>query len=168
MCTFFYTPARRHKMYTQASPRHLRRIPPRKKCTPKAAPPPAAGKKYAYYPDTRSARRLAIPAAGLRFSRHKVHTLGRPVSRHKVHIFTTPLFPLLFYICFLFLQKVHILAGHRGSRQGKRKSAYTSRTPQRQPQPAKSAYTRQPRFVCKKYAYKAAPALRYIAKKCIY
>nr|DAE14988.1 MAG TPA: hypothetical protein [Siphoviridae sp. ctf8W5] len=51
---------------------------------------------------------------------------------------------------------MHTLAGHRGSRQGKRKSAYTSRTPQRQPQRAKSAYTRQPRFVCKKYAYKAA------------
>lgn len=33
-----------------------------------------------------------------------------------------------------------------------RKSAYTSRTPQRQPQPAKSAYTRQPRVLCKKYA----------------
>ena len=126
------------------------------KCIPKPAPPPAAGIKCIYYQDTRSARRLAIPAAGLRFSRHKVHTLGRPVSRHKVHIFTTPLFPLLFYICFLFLQKVHILAGHRCSRQGKRKSAYTRRTPGAEQQPAKSAYTRQPRFVYKKYAYKAA------------
>nr|DAE14987.1 MAG TPA: hypothetical protein [Siphoviridae sp. ctf8W5] len=71
------------------------------KCIPKAAPPPAACKKCTHYPDTRSARRLAIPAAGLRFSRHKVHTLGRPVSRHKVHIFTAPLFPLLFCIFFL-------------------------------------------------------------------
>lgn len=34
-----------------------------------------------------------------------------------------------------------------------RKSAYTSRTPQRQPQQAKSAYTRQPRVLYKKYAY---------------
>lgn len=141
-------------------------------CIPKAAPPPAAAIKCIHYPDTRSARRLAIPAAGLRFSRHKVHTLGRPVSRHKVHIFTAPLFSLLFhllfYICFLFLQKVHTLAGPRGSRQGKRKNAYTRRTPGTEPKQAKSAYTRQPRFVCKKYAYKAAPALRYIAKKCIH
>ena len=49
------------------------------KCIPKPAPPPAAGIKCIYYQDTRSARRLAIPAAGLRFSRHKVHTLGNPV-----------------------------------------------------------------------------------------
>lgn len=95
---------------------------------------------------------------------------------------------------------MHILAGHRGSRHGKRKSAYTSRTlkpspqdallrqkvhtlgsprfalfcmhtrppplcgrlrksaytrrtPQRQPQPAKSVHTSLPRVLYKKYAY---------------
>ena len=106
------------------------------KCTPKAAPPPAAGKKYAYYPDTRSARRLAIPAAGLRFSRHKVHTLGRPVSRHKVHIFTALFSPFFFIFFFFFLKKVHTLGRHRGSRQGKRKSAYTRQTPKPLPQDA--------------------------------
>ena len=31
------------------------------------------------------------------------------------------LFCIFFYICFLFLQKVHILAGHRGSRREKEK-----------------------------------------------
>ena len=73
MCTFFHTPARLYKMYTQGSPDTSRRL------------LPAAGKKYAYYPDTRSARRLAIPAAGLRFSRHKVHTLGGTLFFHNVH-----------------------------------------------------------------------------------
>ena len=157
MCTFFHTPARRYKMYTQGSPDTSRRL-----------LPPAAGKKCTHYPDTRSARRLAIPAAGLRFSRHKVHTLGRPVFFHNVHIFTALFSPFFSAFFFLFLQKVHTLAGHRGSRQGKRKSAYTRRTPGTEPPPPKSAYTRQPRFVCKKYAYKAATALRYIAKKCIH
>ncbi len=68
--------------------------------------------------------------------RHKMHTQASPAAccRHKVHI----------------------LPGHRCSRQGKRKSAYTRRTPGAEQQPAKSAYTRQPRFVYKKYAYKAA------------
>lgn len=130
------------------------------KCTPKAAPPPAACKKYAYYPDTRSARRLAIPAAGLRFSRHKVHTLGRPVSRHKVHIFTALFSPFFFIFFFFFFKKVHILGGHRGSRQGKRKSAYTRRTPEERLHPPKSAYTRQPAFCLISYAYKAVTVLR--------
>lgn len=124
VCTFFYTTERRHKMHTQASPaaccRHKVHILPGHPLRPVV---------WLYQPP------------GLRFSRHKVHTLGRPVSRHKVHIFTAPPFPLLFYICFLFLQKVHILAGHRCSRQGKRKSAYTRRTPGAEQQPAKSAYT---------------------------
>ena len=102
VCTFFHTPARRHKMYTQASPRHL--------------PPPAAGIKCIHYPDTRSARRLAIPAAGRSFSRHKVHTLGRPVPSHKVHIFTALFSP--FFSAFFFLISP--------------KSAYTSWTPRQQ------------------------------------
>lgn len=134
------------------------------KCTPKPAPPPAAGKKCTHYPDTRSARRLAIPAAGLRFSLHKVHILGRPVSRHKVHIFTAPLSPFFSAFFFLFLKKciyypdtaaagrenkkVHTLAGHHNQSR----SGHKVHTLGRPVLFAKSMHTRQPQ----------------VAKKCIH
>lgn len=69
-------------------------------CIPKAAPPPAAAIKCIHYTDTRSARRLAIPAAGLRFSRHKVHTLCGTLFFRNMHIFTAPLFHF-FFVFFL-------------------------------------------------------------------
>ena len=187
MCApFFHTPARRHKMYTQASPRRL--LPAKSVHTTRTPAPPAG---WLYQP----------PGFAFRAKKciHYAERFSSIMCIHKPPL----LFHLLFYICFLFLQKVHILAGPRGSRREKekvhtlgghqeqnrirqkvhtlgsprfalfhmhtrlsrfcgrlRKSAYTSRTPQRQPQPPKSAYTRQPRFVCKKYAYKAVQALR--------
>ena len=77
------------------------------------------------------------------------------------------LFHLLFYICFLFLQKVHILAGPRGSRREKEK-VHTLGGHQEQNRIrqkvhtlgspvlfAKSMHTRQPRLydILRKSAY---------------
>ena len=68
-----------------------------------------------------------------RLCRQKVHTLGSPV---------------------LSVKSMHTRLSRFCGRL--RKSAYTRQTPGTEPQPPKSAYTRQPRFVCKKYVYKAA------------
>lgn len=77
-----------------------------------------------------------------------MHTLGgrqrQSRSRQKVYTLGSPRFALF---------HMHTRLSRFCGRL--RKSAYTSRTPQRQPQQAKSAYTRQPRVLYKKYAYKA-------------
>lgn len=74
-----------------------------------------------------------------------MHTLGGHQEqnriRQKVCILVCPV---------LFAKSMHTRLSRFCGRL--RKSAYTSRTPQRQPQQAKSAYTRQPRVSYKKYA----------------
>ena len=134
VCTFFHTPARRHKMYTQGSPRLL--LPAKSVHTTRTPAPPAG---WLYQPPGSAFRAIKC-----------IHSAG-PFPDIKCISLPSSFLPsfLPFFSYFL-------------------KSAYTSRTPGTEPQPAKSVHTRPPRFVCKKYAYKAAPASLLIVKKCIH
>lgn len=130
VCTFFHTPARRHKMYTQGSPAAC--------CRQKVHILPGHPLRP---PAGYTSRRASLFAARSAYTR--LSSFRAIICIHKPPLFSA------FFSYFL-------------------KSAYTSRTPGTEPQPAKSVHTSLPRFVCKKYAYKAAPASLLIVKKCIH